>query len=450
LEIENSKKDEAIGVRQNENLLKNASELQRGDVFEIVTGRMPFIIRWGTILFLLLICIIAFICWFVKYPDLVITSAQMNSVNAPKVVVTRTDGRIHKIKVTDNDSVIVGQLLGSMESLADLSAVLRVRNQLDSISTLVNKNRTNEILNFFPDYTSQRFLMELGELQIPFQQFVQSFNLFKDYIHDGFYLRKKSMLIIDRNNIKRQHEILQNQQKLLIQDVLLTNENFNANERLAKEKVISQMDFRNEKSKLIAKQLSLPQINNAIIENESESNEKRKELADLENQIVTQKNNFNQALYTFISQINAWEYKYLLKSPVGGRVSLVRFYQENQEVKIGESIFYVTPSNTNYFGEMVIPQYNFGKVKVGQQVLLKFHAYPYEQFGSVIGKIEYISSISTDSGFLAKVILPNGLRTTYNKELFYQKGLNAEANIITENMNLLQRLFFYLGRQFKR
>ena len=43
--------------------------------------------------------------------------------------------------------------------------------------------------------------------------------------------------------------------------------------------------------------------------------------------------------------------------------------------------------NISYFVEMLIPQYNFGKVKQGQDVLLKFQAYPFEQYGSVLGKI---------------------------------------------------------------
>ncbi|MBS1655209.1 MAG: sigma-70 family RNA polymerase sigma factor [Bacteroidetes bacterium] len=265
-----------------------------------------------------------------------------------------------------------------------------------------------------------------------------------------FYLQKKNMLLTDLKNIRRLHEILQTQKELLQQDISLTSENFAANESLAKDKVISPLDYRNEKSKLIAKQLSLPQINTSLVSNEAAENDKKKEIADLENQIITQKNNFIQALQTFISEVDAWEYKYLLKAPVSGRVSLAGFYQENQEVKTGQPVFYVQPDNSSYFVEMMVPQYNFGKVKEGQQVLLKFQAYPYEQFGSVTGKIEYISSTPTDSGFLAKVILPDGLRTNYKRELHYQNGLYAEADIVTEDMRLLQRFYYNMVKQIKR
>ncbi len=43
-------------------------------------------------------------------------------------------------------------------------------------------------------------------------------------------------------------------------------------------------------------------------------------------------------------------------------------------MKTGEMLFYVQPGKTSYFVEMLIPQYNSGKVKQGQKVLLKFQA----------------------------------------------------------------------------
>ena len=194
----------------------------------------------------------------------------------------------------------------------------------------------------------------------------------------------------------------------------------------------------------------MPQINASIVSNESQQNDKRKELGELENQIIAQKNTFIQSLQTIKSQIQAWEFKYLLKAPVSGTLTFTGFFQENQEIKAGQTLFYVQPSNTSYFAEMLIPQYNFGKVKQGQRVLLKFQAYPFEQYGSVAGEIDYINSTPTDSGYLAKVILPNGLITNYKKTLQYRNGLFAQADIITEDMRLLERFYYNLIKQIKR
>jgi len=79
--------------------------------------------------------------------------------------------------------------------------------------------------------------------------------------------------------------------------------------------------------------------------------------------------------------------------------------------------------------------------------LLKFQAYPFEQYGSVLGKIEYINQTPTDSGYLAKVIMPKGFITNYNKPLQYHNSLFANAEIVTENMRLLERFYNNLTKQ---
>jgi multidrug resistance efflux pump len=445
-------KTEKIDLKVNVFSIKNTFIEHGNEIEEIISHKPPALVRWGTVYFLLLLMLIALICWFIQYPDIVVAQARLNSVNAPKQVLTRTDGKLLKIAVKENDKVEAGQIMGYMESIANPTLVMEIDKQLNSINDLIRQNRTDEIIQFFPSNSSALGISQedskssigaLGELQMPYQTFIQSFITFKDFLSTGFFLKKKKMLATDMQNIQKLHEILDIQNSLLQQDLALNNENFKMSESLAHDSVISVLDYRNEKSKLIARQLTLPQINASIVSNESLQNEKRKEIAELENQIIVQKNTFIQALLTMKSQIQTWESKYLLKAPVSGTVSFTGFFQESQEMSSGQILFNVVPDNISYYIEMLIPQYNFGKVKQGQEVLLKFQAYPYEQYGSVLGKIEYISNSSTDSGYLAKVVLPYGLMTNYKKNLQCRNGLFAQADIITENMRLLER--FYRG-----
>jgi HlyD family secretion protein len=430
--------------------LPETLHLRSDEVQDFISRKPNFLIRWGTVLFFCVLVLMGTVCWFIQYPDLVVSKARLTSMNAPKEVITRTEGKLQQIAATNGDKVKQGTVLAYMESIANPAAVAQVQSNLDSILLYVSQNSADQIVKFFPDYSQQQYLKELGELQQPFQTFMQSFISFRDFICNGFYLRKRYMLQTDLNNITRLHVIIKEQQILLEKDVALSKQTFEANESLAKDKVISPLDYRNEQSKLIAKQLSLPQIKSAIVTNESQQNEKHKELAELENQISVQKNNFIQALQSLISQFQQWEFKYLLKAPIDGTVQMAGFYQQNQFIKSGQLLFYIQSDSMQYFTEMFIPQYNFGKVKVGQDVLLKFFAYPYEQFGTVSGKIEFISPTPTDSGYLAKVILPNGLTTNYGKTLQYQYGLFAQADIVTENMRLLERFYYNIRKQLKR
>lgn len=153
---------------------------------------------------------------------------------------------------------------------------------------------------------------------------------------------------------------------------------------------------------------------------------------------------------TFKSQTDEWRKKYLLIAPENGTVSYTGFIQENQQMKSGETICYINPGNSSYYAELTIPQSNFGKVKTGQEVLLKFNAYPDAEFGSVVGKVEFISQVPTDSGYIAKISLPYGLTTNYKKQIQYRDGLTANGEIVTENMRLLERFYYNIYKQVKR
>jgi multidrug resistance efflux pump len=241
--------------------------------------------------------------------------------------------------------------------------------------------------------------------------------------------------------LQRLHGNLEEQKRMQQEDLGLASKTYDANKKLSEEKVIADFEFRSEKSKLISKAMSIPQINASLISNESSKHEKEKEIAQLQNDIAQQKGVFVQAINTLKAQIEDWKNKFLLIAPLAGKVTFIEFLQENSQLKFGQTICYINPENTSYYARVFIPQNNFGKIKVGEQVLLKLNAYPYREFGIIKAKLDFVSSIPSDSGFIAKIILPNGLVTNYKKQLQYTEGLSAQAEIITQDLKLSDRLF---------
>ncbi len=384
------------------------------------------------------------VCYFIRYPDVVITNARLTSINAPKPIVTINGGKIIKLLVTESQAVKADDAIGYMESTTNHSTVFALAASLDTLSHALTSNQTEQLENTFDAFFSAG---SLGELQQPYQIFNQALLLFKGYLSNGFYIRKKKMLAADRQYLDKLLANLQQQKGLQTEDVMLSEKTFAANESLKQDKVISEFDYRIEKSKLINKQLSIPQINSAIINNQSQQHEKAKEIMELENTIAQQKAIFMQAVNTLQSQVAEWCRKYILKAPVAGKVSFASFLQENQQLSANQTICFINPENSSYYAEMTIPQSNFGKIAVGQTVLLKFPSYPFQEFGAVQGKIDFISCIPTDSGYAAKVSLPEGLVTNYNKNVQFRVGLTAQGEVITKDMRLTDRFYYsIIGR----
>ncbi|MBK6380600.1 MAG: HlyD family efflux transporter periplasmic adaptor subunit [Chitinophagaceae bacterium] len=348
-----------------EKLLTNQL-LRSTEMSEIITHKPGFLIRWGITIFFLLLLLIIVTTFFIHYPDVVTAKAKLTSINAPKEVNTKTEGKLIRLHAVEGKFVEKGQLLGFMESRANHYEIIMLSQTIDSLQVLMHNNQSEAV----PKCLLQPYL-NIGEVQEAYQSFFERFILFKQYLSAGYYLKKKAMLQSDMVYLQRLHSNLVEQKEMQQEDLALAKETFDASKSLKDDKVISPLDYRNEKSKYIGKALTIPQITSAIINNESSQHEKQKEILQLENEIAQQKGIFTQALNTLKAQLDDWKSKYLLIATIDGKVAFAGFFQENQQVQINQTICFINPENSSYYAEVYIPQSNFGKIRLGEKVLLK-------------------------------------------------------------------------------
>ncbi|MGC4128194.1 MAG: HlyD family efflux transporter periplasmic adaptor subunit [Bergeyella sp.] len=152
----------------------------------------------------------------------------------------------------------------------------------------------------------------------------------------------------------------------------------------------------------------------------------------------------NDILMTLKSLQNEQSEKII--SSMDGIVSFQQFLAENQMVKSGTVIMSVFPkSKGNLIGIMLIPAANSGKIKQGQKVLIKLDNYRYQEFGIIKGKVKNISLTTDEKGnYYIEVILPKNLKTSYNKQLPFDKELKGNAEIVTEDLRLMERFFYQI------
>jgi len=441
------------GISTEDEIKSSANQLLRSaEVNEIISHKPGFLIRWGITIFFLLLLLIVAATFFIHYPDTVLATAKLTSLNAPKEVKAKTAGKLIKLTTAEAEYVNQNTVLGFIESTADHETMIRFSKIIDSVRVLMILHDAEDAVNYFNLSAIQfsPFPPASGEIEGAVSVFMQQFGLFKQYLSTGFYLKKKAMLQSDMVYLQRLHTNLVQQKNMQQEDLGLAKETFDASASLKDDKVISPLDYRNEKSKYIGKAMSIPQVTAAIISNESSRHEKQKEILQLENEIAQQKGIFTQALNTLKAQLDDWKSRYLLIAPVAGKIAFAGFIQENQQVQVNQTICFVNPENSSYYAAIFIPQNNFGKIRTGERVLLKLPSYPFQEYGAIEGRLEFISNIATDSGYAAKVIFSNGLNTNYNKQVQYRDGLMAQAEIITADMKLSDRLINSVRQFFKK
>jgi multidrug efflux pump subunit AcrA (membrane-fusion protein) len=235
----------ANGIKEDAFVMKNTFSEHGNEMEEIISKKPPFFVRWGTVFFLFFLVLISLVCWFIKYPEIIKTKARLTSINAPKQVVTKTAGKLIKLFAKEGEQTNTGSLLGYLESTASHQEVIKLSADADTLQILIN---SNDIARIAP-YLNNVYL-NLGEIQQAYQTFGQSFTSFSNYITNGFYLRKKNLLSKDLAFLQKMHSNLLQQKSLNEQDLALTQKSFDASQSLKDDKVISDLDYRNENSSI--------------------------------------------------------------------------------------------------------------------------------------------------------------------------------------------------------
>jgi len=130
----------------------------------------------------------------------------------------------------------------------------------------------------------------------------------------------------------------------------------------------------------------------------------------------------------------------ILTAPEPGRLNYAAIFQAGQVLKAGQDVFYISPVNQHFFGEMSVAQNDICKLKVGQKVLIRFTSSGLDEHGMQTGHIEYIlNTLNKEGRFMAKVNFDNDASLLSN-HIHLSDGLLAEAKVITKEASVLDRV----------
>jgi HlyD family secretion protein len=342
-----------------------------------------------------------------------------------------------KLLVKENSDVTTGQALAYIESTADHDKIWHLTLNLNELQYQVLRGKSINQIHFL-----QSDNIQLGELQSAYQVFYQEYLNYKSAINDGFYLKKKAFLQNDLLDLAKQIQQYNQQKQIQQRNLVIADNDYEMHKKLEMERVETPAELRQQESKYLAQKSPLVQTESALITAANNYSAKQKDILELENQIREEKARFLQALNSLISQAEDWKSKYILTASQPGKLSYAGIIQENQVFSPGQEVFNINPGNEAFFGQMAIPQDNMGKIKEGQEVLVKLKSYPFGEYGMIRGKIGYIADVPyKDSVFVSKVDFKIRNSSDMKKPIHLKQGMIADAEIITQDATILQRIF---------
>ena len=418
------------------------------EVNEILTSTPKWILRWGiSVIFILIVTSIS-LSYFIKYPDILTADIILTTLNPPVTLVSKNNGKLIHLLVKNNDIVKTNQTIAVIENIANYKDVLYL---FENGNTLINQLKLSDTI---PQITIKDSL-RVGELTPNYLLVLKSIkdlNLYKivnPFNRQIILLKKDLISYSDLLSKYKQQESINKQQLTLVET------DYSRDKMLFDSKAISAREFDNKKKEYLSALSSNEQIKITVSNTYIQFNSIEKSILQLQIQDYQEqsklKNEFQQNLKSLVSEINKWKQLYLIESPIDGKISFFNVWAVNQNIKTGDELFSVIPTQKQQFiGKCVLPILNTGKLSVGQSVNIKLDNYPYNENGILQGIVTNISEVPNKDTYAIDVELKNGLITSYNKTLSYKEQMKGKADIITKNISVMDRIFFNFKKMVNR
>ncbi len=385
--------------------------------------------------------------WLIKYPSILTGQIVINTRQAPVKLVASTSGNIILLKNKSGETVKTGEYVAYIKNEADLNDIELLENMLHKID--IHKVNYKDHRHLFYENLS------LGEISNKYFNYLNSLYQYLDYTVQQPYEAQKQinqkLLELQINKFTQLKNDYQNQKikyktskSLFAKDSTLYAKNVTSKadiEHSVIAKANSELDYN-----AIDKEISNTsyQINEAQNKNQIIAIEK----ATKERELII--NMFN-SYYDLLDAIKKWERTYVFVSPINGKVDYLNFIKNNDYIQSGQELFKIIPNNNQIIGQVNLPENGAGKVKIGQDVIIKLNNYPYNEYGSIKGKVKRISLATNEqtlsnnqnkiNSYLVDIDLPAGLKTNYGVELNFHAEAKGTAEIITEDRRLIERFF---------
>jgi len=411
-------------------------ELRSDEVQEILSRPPKWIVRWGiTIVFVVIIIIITG-SWFFKYPDIISAQIVLTTENPPAPIVAKTSGKIQSLYVSNNDIVFKDQVIGVIENPGKYNSVKRLIKNLEKFNSSFKSGEVFIMSN--EPYV-------LGEIQAYYGSFYKYLDEYNKILKLSYHQRKIDLYKLELKKYDKYLANLANQNRILREEYEITKNQYKRDSILFAQELLSEADFEKSKSNLLSKAYNFEQNNSSKTSTEIQVESLKQSILELnlqkEKQISDQVILIEETFENLLSSINTWKHKYVLIAQTTGVVTFNQFWNENQTVKAGETVVTVIPENEGeIIGKVQLNFQGAGKVKIGQKANIQFANYPYMEFGMVKGIVKSISLAPNNNYYMAEIELPVGLKTFYGLDLEFKQEMQGTAEIITEDIRLIERI----------
>jgi len=366
----------------------------------------------------------------VRYPDILPARVVLTTETPVVDLIVPISARLDTILVTDAEEVEAQAPLAILESPASFTQILQLQKFLK------DADRTSEPPS----------LDQLGTLQPSYAMYLRQLQSLE--LYDSAQKNTRSAELID-TQIKQLDSVgvfLERQINLLKKETRLALEQFNRQDTLEKEGVISKVELNEAEANLRAVERQLEAARERKLANEARLRQLEQEknlFLDDEEEVLREKRlEVAATRQELLASIVQWDQQYVLRAPAPGRLTFAQPWVPRQFIAAGASfgVLSTTAADRNLLARAFLPLQNSGKVSTGQTVNIILDGFPAPEFGVLKGRIRSIAAVPQDNQYLLEIEIPQDLRTTYQETLPFRPQMTGRAEILTANRRFLERI----------
>jgi multidrug resistance efflux pump len=418
-------------LKKNQNI-----EIYNEEVQEIMKDIPGSLLRWGLSIIFLIFASIIVGSYFFTFSEVVSAPLIITTTNPPAPLICKSSGRITTWFASDGEIVKKGDVIALINNTARLEDIMYLEEALyvhDTIGRIIINS--GEVF---------RENLSLGDLQEPYNTFCLNLRNYDDFKENNFLPRKIDLSKQQLEMQEQQFQLSLVQQQMMKQELEISKKGLERFVGLLGKGGVSEAQVEEARGRYIQSERGYTNFLASLKSAEINLISMKRSLLELQEQNHKETGQFRQSVSdsrsALKSKLKEWKERYLIASPVDGRVTLTRFWSENHVITAGERLATIVPEDSSQvICRAIIPSSGIGKVETGQTVHVKLSGYPYMEHGMLMGKVSAISLVPEEKGYIVEITLKEGMVSNYREQLKLVQEMEGTAEIITKKMRMIYR-----------
>jgi len=443
------KKERLIVVQEETEDQPDLKLKPQDEVTEIMGNPPTWTMRWGVFLIAVITVAGLIMSSVFSYPDIIEAPVYLTTENPPLEIFSRMEGKIEQLLVVDQEYVTENTLLATIENPANYEDVMQVEGFIKEVENNIGKWYQFSSLEIPNE-------LELGSLNSNFSELTQTIRDLQYFLKQEAVFVQIAFMEREIEQIKKLNISLKKQEDIYQEELRLVRKNFERNQKLLNDKLISEMELEKLETEYRAAERQHENMRSGIINNEIKIEQLKVQRQGLKTDRLDQVSEKSLRLQQLIDQAKAaiteWQHNYLIVAPQAGVIQFDEYRQVNQFVPSAAVVFTIIADSTvqrQIIARSEVPMTGSGKITPGSTVNIRLTGFPYREYGSLTTTIDKIASLpvtfesdeSAEPGYLMEMSLPDTLLTSYGIFIPFKYNMTGTARIITKDRSFLSRVF---------